>query len=143
MTKKFRKPKHRKESQISKAKAAIRTDFDPLISFSFKYYQVGTDKFDPVQAKQGYTTILINRLRELSRMKIQEFYSSRSRSLPSHPIDWNDTSEKSFGIPEEEKIVSVPYQFELSVNEHGRVHGFIIGSVFYIRWLDPKHNLYS
>jgi hypothetical protein len=31
----------------------------------------------------------------------------------------------------------------VSANEYGRVHGFFIGNVFYIVWLDPDHKLYS
>ena len=26
--------------------------------------------------------------------------------------------------------------------EHGRVHGFVIGTVFHVVWLDPQHRLY-
>ncbi|ELU7233491.1 hypothetical protein SCL96_003408 [Escherichia coli] len=35
-----------------------------------------------------------------------------------------------------------PYQFAVSRNEHGRVHGFFIGNVFHVVWLDPHHRLY-
>jgi len=47
-----------------------------------------------------------------------------------------------FGLPNEEQVVDTPYQFSLSSNEHGRVHGFLIDEVFYIVWLDPDHQLY-
>ncbi len=45
-------------------------------------------------------------------------------------------------MPNEEQLVDIPYQFSLSSNEHGRVHGFFIDEVFYIVWLDPDHLLY-
>jgi hypothetical protein len=60
-----------------------------------------------------------------------------------HPIKWEDTSENKFGFPNEEQLVDTPYQFSISSNEHGRVHGFFIAEVFYIVWLDPNHLLYS
>ncbi|QXE21583.1 hypothetical protein B6N60_00260 [Richelia sinica FACHB-800] len=44
---------------------------------------------------------------------------------------------------DEEQLVGQPYQFQLSSNEYGRVHGFFIENVFYIVWLDPDHLLYS
>ncbi|QKQ77934.1 hypothetical protein FBB35_25410 [Nostoc sp. TCL240-02] len=59
-----------------------------------------------------------------------------------HPIKWEDTREKAFGLPNEEQLVDIPYQFSISSNEHGRVHGFFIDEIFYIVWLDPDHLLY-
>ena len=142
MAKKFIKPKHLRQSDISKAKEAVKIDFNSLLSFSFKYFVNVPQKFDAYSRNADYFIILIERLKEFSRFSIQQFYSNRSQALRSHPIDWEDTTEDSFGIPGEDQVVSVPYQFELSANEYGRIHGFVIESTFYIRWLDPEHNLY-
>jgi hypothetical protein len=79
----------------------------------------------------------------VSSWTFQELIRNRSSALRCHPIDWDDTTEECFGFPKEEEIVSIPYQFSLSSNEHGRVHGFFINEIFYIVWLDPDHNLYS
>jgi hypothetical protein len=49
----------------------------------------------------------------------------------------------NFRIPLEDEIVDQPWQFEISSNEHGRVHGFFIGNVFNVVWFDPKHLLYT
>lgn len=143
MAKNFKKPKHQKKSNISRAKESVNIDFNSLLSFSFKYFQTVNEKFDPSIRNVDYFIVLLKRLKELSRLTVQQFYSNRSQSLRSHPIDWEDTTENSFGIPGEEQIVSVPYQFELTANEHGRIHGFVIEAVFYIRWFDPEHNLYN
>jgi hypothetical protein len=45
-------------------------------------------------------------------------------------------------LSNEEQLVDTPYQFSLSTNEHGRVHGFFIDEVFYIVLLDPDHLRY-
>ena len=42
----------------------------------------------------------------------------------------------------EELRATTAWQFQLSANEHGRVHGFFIGNIFYIIWLDQDHKLY-
>lgn len=76
-------------------------------------------------------------------MKVSVFYSNRSSALRAHPINWNNTTESSFNLKNEDQLVTIPYQFELTANAYGRIHGFIIGSVFYIRWLDPDHKLYT
>jgi hypothetical protein len=67
---------------------------------------------------------------------------NRSSALRCHPIKWEDTSENGFGLLNEEQLVDTPYQFSISANKHGRVHGFLIDEVFYIVWLDPGHLLY-
>jgi hypothetical protein len=90
----------------------------------------------------AYWLTLLERLKALSSLTAQELLVNRSSSLRCHPIKWEETSEKAFGLPNEEQLVDTPYQFSLSSNEHGRVHGFFIDQVFYIIWLDPNHQLY-
>lgn len=86
--------------------------------------------------------VFLERLRDVSRCSFQELLSNRSKALRCHPIDWSDTSESGFGIPNEDDLVDTPYQFSISSNKYGRVHGFFIGEIFYIVWLDPDHKLY-
>lgn len=112
------------------------------ISFSFKYYQDGHSKFSCIEKEVIYWLTLLERLKDLSSLTAQELLVNRSSTLRCHPIKWEDTSESGFGLPNEEQLVDTPYQFSLSSNEHGRVHGFFIDEVFYIVWLDPDHMLY-
>ncbi|MGI2906186.1 hypothetical protein [Tolypothrix sp. VBCCA 56010] len=90
-----------------------------------------------------YLEALIQRLRDLSSMTVNEITVINAKRLRCHAIDWDRTTETCFGLPNEEQLVDTPYQFQLSSNEHGRVHGFFIENVFYIVWLDPDHRLYS
>jgi hypothetical protein len=113
------------------------------ISFSFKYYQDDHDKFHCRDRESAYLLTLLERLRSLSGLSVRELLVNRSSTLRCHPIKWNDTSENKFGLPNEEQLIDTPYQFSLSSNEHGRVHGFFIDEVFYVVWLDPDHLLYS
>ena len=112
------------------------------ISFSFKYYQDGHNKFSCNEKVATYWLTLIDRLKALSGLSNQELLVNRSKTLRFHPIKWEDTSENGFELPNEEQLVDTPYQFSLSSNEYGRVHGFFIVEVFYIVWLDPDHLLY-
>ncbi|HAT12838.1 MAG TPA: hypothetical protein DCS91_03890 [Microcoleaceae bacterium UBA11344] len=114
------------------------------ISFSFRYYQDDKDKFSIGGRDSRYLASLLRRLRDLSQLKAQEVINNQSKSLRCHGIVWLDTTEPNgFGIPNEDMLVNVPYQFQISANEYGRVHGFFSENVFYIVWLDPEHNLYS
>ncbi len=113
------------------------------ISFSFKYYQDSNNKFSCSQKQVIYWLNLLDRLKALSSLTAQELLVNRSSTLRCHPIKWEDTSERAFGLPNEEQLVDIPYQFSISSNEYGRVHGFFINEIFYIVWLDPDHLLYS
>jgi hypothetical protein len=114
------------------------------ISFSFRYYQDDKDKFSISKRDAKYLSSLLGRLRDLSQLKADEVISNQSKSLRCHRIDWQDTTElQGFGIPNEDQLVSTPYQFQIFANQYGRVHGFFSENVFYIVWLDPDHNLYS
>ena len=114
------------------------------ISFSFRYYQDDRDQFSIGGRDAKYLASLLRRLRDLSQLKAQEIINNQSKSLRCHGIVWkNITEPNGFGIPNEAALVNVPYQFQISANEYGRVHGFFSENVFYIVWLDPDHNLDS
>jgi hypothetical protein len=112
------------------------------ISFSFKYYQDRHSKFSCNGKEAIYWLTLLERLKALCSWTAEGLLVNRSSTLRCHPIKWEDTSENGFGLPNEEQLVEIPYQFSLSSNKHGRVHGFFIDEVFYIVWLDPEHLLY-
>lgn len=140
MSKKPKKTQLSKESQSSIRPTEIKSRQG--ISFSFKYYDASHDKFS-CNGKDGlYWQTLVNRLRDISGLTALQLRQGGNKTLRCHPIDWSKTSENSFGLKDEEQLVDIPYQFSLSSNEHGRVHGFIIDEVFYIVWLDPNHLLY-
>ena len=141
-----RKTKRLKETPIPRSENTQPTKLsqpEQGISFSYKYLKQDNPKFSIKKQDLKYTIALLTRLQDLSCLSVQELKGNRNKTLRCHPIDWKDTSEKSFGIPNEEQLVDVPYQFSISANKHGRVHGFFIRQVFYIVWLDPEHQLYS
>jgi hypothetical protein len=137
-------PKQLRKALPAKNSSRIqRQEFPQLgISFSFKYFQENHDQFSVQNKGANYWTALIERLKALSSLSAEEILLNRSKTLRCHPIRWSDTTESGFGIPNESRLVDTPYQFSLSSNEHGRVHGFFIDEVFYIVWLDPNHCLY-
>lgn len=112
------------------------------LSFSFKYYQQQHPRFTVIGQPLAYWQTLLTRLKDLSGLSAQELLANRSRALRCHPIRWEETCEDRFGLPNEEQLVDTPYQFSLSSNAHGRVHGFLIDQIFYVVWLDPEHSLY-
>lgn len=113
-------------------------------SFSFRYWYEKDGKFSIQKEDEKYFHSLLHRVRELSKLTVKEISNTHNKSIRCHPIAFEQTTENSFGIPNEEQLVSTPYQlFEVSANKYGRVHGFFIENVAYIVWLDPHHELYS
>jgi hypothetical protein len=125
-----------------------RNDVEPgtpeSLRFSFRYLDTTNPQFDVRTRGAEYFRLLLARLRELSALHVTEFRSIRSSMLRIHRIQFGDrgVSMSGFGIPGKAEFDRKAWQFALSANEHGRVHGFLVGNTFYIRWLDPDHNLY-
>jgi hypothetical protein len=133
------------KSPIDKSQSGIRRQpvSLPNISFSYKYLNLEYGKFSINGRDFNYLSALLQRLKDLSSWQKLTLLTNGSKSLRCHPIDWDKVTESGFGFPNEDELVDIPYQFQLSSNEHGRVHGFFIDEIFYIVWLDPEHNLYS
>lgn len=114
------------------------------VSFNFKRLCEKREKFCYTTKEANYFLKLLERLRDVSRMKKLELVQSfNNKTLRCHRIDFtsDSTSETSFGLGED--IDADAWQFSLSQNEHGRIHGYFVGNIFYVVWLDPNHELFS
>jgi len=114
------------------------------LAFSFKYLDRTTNaKFLLEHAEDGYLETLVDRLREISKLTEHNCRTTHCRVLRSHPIDFAKTSEPGgFSQVPHQLREGVPFQFALTSNKHGRVHGLLTSDVFYVVWLDPAHKLY-
>lgn len=129
-----------KNSGIGANKVSL--NHDDLIKFSYKYADLSHDISHLNDRDTNYFMALIHRLHDLCNSTVSELKASRNRTLRFHSIDWDDTTQNLFGLPNEDDLVDQSFQFSLSGNEHGRIHGFFIDNVFYIVWFDPNHQLY-
>lgn len=101
-------------------------------------------KFTLAERSSQYFCKVFERLQAMSGFQASEFLRSRSSAVRCHPIDWKDTTEPNgFEHLNQQLRDLTPYQFEISANAHGRVHGFILGDTFYVVWFDPDHSLYD
>ena len=85
----------------------------------------------------GWFILLLDTLQKLSNMSWSSILSDDA--YDAHPHDWNKTTTQ-FKKEKYEQFEGV--QFQLKKNT-GRVHGYVIGNLFYVVWLDPYHNLYD
>lgn len=135
-----------KAGRLNKPETKIRAgtpDTQHRISFSFRHIAQSHDKFHYAARDAAYFCKVLERLSSLSTFTTQEFHSNRSSSLRAHPISWDETSEPAgFDHLNDQLRETQPFQFQVSANGHGRVHGFFAGHVFFVVWLDPDHLLY-
>lgn len=138
--KKIKSPKNSKNEKFPIPK---NNDIGYL-KFSFKHLDIDNNKFEIPHHNDGYFRKLLERKKELSKFTIKELRNNHSNSLRFHKIDFKSkgVSEIGFGINSQLDIDENSYQFQISSNEYGRVHGFLIDTTFYIVWLDRSHKLF-
>jgi hypothetical protein len=116
---------------------------DDKLAFNFKHLDLSHYKFSLSECESIYLYKFLERLKSLNTLTITEIKANRTPVLRAHPIDWQDTTEPN-GFPLNEQLKAIAaWQFQISVNAHGRVHGFFIDRTFFVVWLDPKHKLYA
>jgi hypothetical protein len=122
----------------------VKTPPDEDLRFSFKHLDFSNPKFHTDRCGNGYLERFLTRLRDVSKIKVTEFRTNRSPALKSHRIAFEDTTEAAgFSNLNEQLRTEEAWQFEVTRNEHGRVHGLLVGETFYVVWLDPDHQLYD
>ncbi len=84
---------------------------------------------------------MLDKLKQYCTFTAIELIQCRHKAVKCKPITWKLATEKGFGIPHEDEIVSQPYELNCTGNEYGRFHGFFIDDTFNIVWFDPDHNL--
>jgi hypothetical protein len=94
---------------------------DPLLRFSFKFLNLDHAEFHCKDREAGYFHRLLDRLKDLSGMRVEELTNARpNAALRFHRIDWqNDrVSVRTFGIIGETKMPgnsrSVPTSMDVS-----------------------------
>ena len=144
MVKKVSKAKANSKSRhyIDESYDEINLDYQEIV-FSLKYLDLHDSDFCVDKCKSKYFIALLKRLAEISKLFVNDFKGKYKKALRNHDIEWEDVTRDCFGIPDEEQLVDKPWQFSVSANENGRVVGFFIRNIFYVRWLDCNHNLYD
>jgi hypothetical protein len=113
------------------------------INFSFKYLDLNDSDFSIDDCSADYFLKFIERLKNICGLSPIELIHNKSKSLRFHTIEWEKTSKKDGFCNLSSHYQDLPaYQFSISANKHGRIHGFILETVFFIVWFDPKHRVY-
>ena len=97
----------------------------------------------PAVFKAGYTRALMQRLRDISSWTVKRFCGAPEKGLRNHQHDWAETARPDGFAHLNDHYAAYPgWQFCITANEYGRVHGIVIDDTFYVIWLDIGHRLY-
>lgn len=134
-------PKKPKVKALPSSKIPVERS-EAKITFSFQYHDSKHDVFSLREMDIEYVYKILDRFKNLAEYTAGNLIGNGSRSLRCHPIRWEDTTQSGFGSISKELYDGCAYQIQISQGE-GRIHGFFIGSVFYVVWFDPNHMLYK
>lgn len=116
---------------------------DIELKFSFKFFDPSDSDLCPATFTDGYTQALMQRMRDLSSWTVKTFTTKQDKSVRNHTHEWNKTGRPDGFSCLNDHYKDYPgWQFCISANEHGRVHGIIIDDTFHVIWLDKDHRLY-
>jgi hypothetical protein len=116
---------------------------DVPLRFSFIFFDPTDAEMCPAVFGDGYTQTLMQRLRDLSSWTVKRFTTQSDKAVRNHQHDWSKTARpEGFGALNEHYRIFPGWQFSLTTQEHGRVHGIIMNDTFYVIWLDKEHALY-
>lgn len=117
---------------------------DVSLRFSFKLLDLHSKtKFCLDSCREGYLSKFLLRLKDLCTLTVSDFIGNRSPALKANRINFSKSSEPDgFSMLNEQLRGEDAWEFEITRNEHGRVHGLLLDETFYIVWIDPDHNLY-
>lgn len=134
-----------KKTNLRNNTSIKKTDISNIkLQFSFLYFDKSDREICPLANGDDYLPVLIDRLQELSAWTAKEFTNCRSKSLRVHTHDWEKTTRPKGFQHLNSELQSYPgWQFQLTANKYGRIHGILIGHLFYIIWLDKDHKLYQ
>ena len=116
-----------------------------FLKFSFKYLDLhGNPKFSLSHCEGDYLDKLLCRLRDISGLPIEDFRWKRRDSVRSHPISWAETTEpEGFKHLNPQLREEEAWQFQITKDIHGRIHGLLLEDIFFVIWIDPRHKLYQ
>ncbi|MDI9482524.1 MAG: hypothetical protein QM315_05000 [Bacillota bacterium] len=116
---------------------ALRQMGQQPLTFTFEDFDRGHEYFNLSRVGLEWFILLLDTLKELSKKTWPEV--QQDSYYDAHPHDWSKTTTR-FQKDKYEQYEGV--QFSLGSNR-GRVHGYIIGNLFFVVWLDKYHNLYD
>lgn len=125
-------------SRLKEEKA--KNDTDQKIKLSFEFFDGENKLFSLGNIENEWFTDLINEFNQITKLTRKQLFGEYKKKYKPHP--YTDKSKLNF---KDEFLTNPQYEaFQLRLEKStGRMHGFFIDNVYYIRFLDKWHNMYN
>lgn len=135
-------PKNNVVDTLSRLKEENAGDItEKKIKISFEFFDSDNELFTLGNIDVEWFTDLLEELKSLSQLTRKQIFNEYKRKYKPHPYN---ESLKSLNY-KDEYLINPQYQAtQLTLTKStGRIHGFFIGNIYYIRFLDRWHNMYN
>ena len=114
---------------------------DKKIKISFEFFEPNNKYFSLGNIENEWFTDLLGELKELSKITRKQLFTEYKKKYKPHPYISNISSLNY----KDEYLTNPQYEgVQLRLDKSsGRIHGFFIENVYYIRFLDRRHNMYN
>ena len=114
---------------------------DKKIKISFEFFEQNNKYFSLGNIENEWFTDLFEELKELSKITRKQLFTEYRRKYKPHSY----ISSISLLNYKDEYLTNPQYEgVQLRLDKSsGRIHGFFIENVYYIRFLDRRHNMYN
>lgn len=111
------------------------------IKISFEFFDSKNKYFSLGDIEIEWFSDLFEELKELSKITKKQLFTEYKKKYKPHPYY---DSLKSLNY-KDEYLTNPQYEgIQLTLTKStGRIHGFFIGNIYYIRFLDRWHNMYN
>ena len=119
------------------------------LTFSFKYLETDSAKFPMLKCDQSFWTHFAETIKRYCSFTVDDF-RDQNNNEKRHTIYWPETTEpEGFTCLDQDTLrLEEAWQIPVCPGEHApprggwRAYGFLLENVFYIVWLDTKHQLW-
>ena len=118
-----------------------------FLKFSFKHLDLEHRKFQLTACDVDFLRNFVQALQRYANYTVDQFTDQNIDEF-RHTFDFTQAMEDGFSSLSEELRQELPWQFAICPDTHApphsawRVYGFILEDVFYVVWLDTRHQLF-
>lgn len=111
------------------------------IKISFEFFESQNEYFSLGNIENEWFTDLLEELKELSKITRKQLFIEYKNKYKPHPYI-NNIEALNY---KDEYLTNPQYEgVQIRIDKSsGRIHGFFIENVYYIRFLDRRHNMYN
>lgn len=133
-------PKHASVIETLKTLKEENRSEKQKIKISFQFFERNNKLFNLGEVESEWFIELIDTLQLLSQITKKQLFGEYKGKFKPHP--YNDIDKLNFKDDMLSNLQNEAYQVRITKSK-GRLHGFFVENIYYIRFIDRWHNMYD